>query len=165
MDYNEGYAWFDHYKITPQYYFGGGMSYTSFKYSNLFVPCSTAIATSVVYVTTDIKNTGTVAGDETAFLFISYPGHTERRHVKDLKGFYRVSLNPGETKRVTFPVRVADLKYWDNSYVDPGGHPNDGWHQASGQFGVLVTGSADPNDPNHLPERSRCSRRALAERA
>ena len=47
-------------------------------------------------------------------------------------------------------VRVADLKYWDRNWVDPGGQPNGGWVPPSGQFQVLVTGSADPNDSNRL---------------
>jgi beta-glucosidase len=134
-DYHVGYAWFDNKNTTPLYAFGHGLSYTTFKYANLFVPCSTVTSNGVVNVTTDITNTGTVAGDETAFLFVSFPGSTVRHPAKMVKGFYRVSLMPGETKRITFPVRVSDLKYWDMS--------SSGWVHPTGQVQVQVGPSAD----------------------
>jgi beta-glucosidase len=138
MGYDVGYQYFDRNNITPLYAFGHGLSYTTFAYSNLALPCSTVTARGVVYVTTDVTNTGAVAGDEVAFLFVSYPGHSERRHVKDLEGFTRVTLLPGETKRVTFPIRVADLRYWEES--DAGAS---GWQPASGTIKVMVGPSAD----------------------
>jgi beta-glucosidase len=73
-----------------------------------------------VEVKVNVSNTGMVAGDETAMLFVSYPMSTARRPVRELKGFYRVSLEAGQTKQITIPLRVADLKYWDmtsNSWV------------------------------------------------
>jgi beta-glucosidase len=143
MGYDVGYQYFDRNKVAPLFAFGHGMSYTTFRYSNLVVPCSTVAASGVVDVTTDITNTGTVAGDEVAFLFVSYPGHPERRHIKDLKGFYRISLMPGETKRVTFPVRVADLKYWDSTFASTPGNPNGGWVTPRGAFQIQVGPSSD----------------------
>jgi beta-glucosidase len=141
MGYDVGYQYFDRKNITPLYAFGHGLSYTTFSYSNLNVPCTSVTADGVVYVTTDVTNTGTMAGDEVALMFVGYPGHSERRHIKDLKGFFRVTLNPGETKRVTFPLRVADLKYWDNNYN--GSDPNGGWVAPSGAFNIQVGPSAD----------------------
>jgi beta-glucosidase len=115
MDYYLGYRHFDKKAIAPLFPFGHGLSYTQFEYSNLQVPCSTIEKNAVVNVQVDIKNTGSVKGDEVAFLFASYPGTTQRRPIKELKGFHRVSLEPGQTKRITFSVRVADLKYWDQA--------------------------------------------------
>jgi len=120
MDYDLGYRHFDRKNITPLYPFGHGLSYTKFEYSNLAVPCSTVTKNGVVEVKVNVSNTGMVAGDETAMLFVSYPMSAARRPVRELKGFYRVSLEAGQTKQITIPLRIADLKYWDmtsNSWV------------------------------------------------
>jgi beta-glucosidase len=115
MDYNVGYRYFDDKKVTPQYAFGYGQSYTKYDYSNLVVPCSSVTQTSVINVTVDVTNSGTVAGDEVVFLFVSYPDSSKRHPLKELKGFARVSLDAGAKKTVSIPVRGADLKYWDNT--------------------------------------------------
>jgi beta-glucosidase len=98
------------------------------------VPCSDVTKNGVVDVTVDITNTGTRAGDEVAFLFVSYPGSKVRRPIKDLKGFYRVSLDPGQTKRVKFALRISDLKYWDTN--------SNSWQVESGTVKVMVGGSS-----------------------
>jgi beta-glucosidase len=117
MDYYLGYRWFDNQGKTPLRSFGYGLSYTTFTYSNLQVPCSDVPADGVVNVTVDVSNNSAVAGDEVVFLFTSYPGTTARRPAKELKGYHRVSLAPkgmpGDAKQVTIPLRVKDLKYWD----------------------------------------------------
>jgi beta-glucosidase len=135
MGYYLGYQYFDNMNIKPLFAFGHGLSYTTFKYANLFVPCTTATKNAVAYVTTDIQNSGTVAGDETAFLFVSYPNSSARHPAKELKGFFRVSLNPGETKRITFPVRVADLRYWDST--------SNAWQPGNGTVDIMVGPSSD----------------------
>ena len=75
-----------------------------------------------VDVTVDVYNQSAVAGTETVFLFVQYPGSSVTNRAgpsyKELKGFYRVSLaagDPGEAKRITIPLRVKDLKYWDTT--------------------------------------------------
>jgi beta-glucosidase len=119
MSYYLGYRWFDQMAPTaPTYAFGTGLSYTTFSYSNLQVPCSTVTQDSIVNVTVDIYNTGTVfSGQETAFLFVSYDAGATAgalRSVKELKSFHRTSsLAPGAGARITFPVRVSDLVYYD----------------------------------------------------
>jgi len=139
MGYYLGYRWFDTQKKTPLYAFGAGLSYTTFEYSNLVVPCSTATAKSVVKVSVDVKNTGTVDGEEIVMLFAGYPGSKNSNRAaagyKELKGFQRVALKAGEKARVTIPVRVSDLWYWDTaakaSKVEPG------------MVKVMVGGSSD----------------------
>lgn len=113
MDYYVGYKRFDHENLEPLFPFGYGLSYSTFEYKNLSVPCATATTSAVIPVTVDVKNTSGIAGDEIVFVFASYPETKARRPEKELKGFARVSLEPGETKRVTIPIRVEDLKYWD----------------------------------------------------
>jgi beta-glucosidase len=65
----------------------------------------------------DVKNTGNVAGDEIVMLFASFPNSKAARRttIKELKGFTRVSLNPGEQKQVMIPVRLKDLDYYDQT--------------------------------------------------
>jgi len=133
MDYYLGYRYFDNKGITPLYAFGYGLSYTKFAYSNLVVPCGTATKGSVVNVSVDVTNSGSVAGDEIVMLFVSYPSTKARRSAKELKGFARVSLDASEKKTVTIPVRVADLKYYD---------PTNGWTVESGTVKVMVGGSS-----------------------
>ena len=116
MSYYLGYRWFDTQAKTPLYPFGFGLSYTTFEYSNLQVPCSSVTTKGVVNVTVDVKNTGTVDGDEIVFLFVSYPGSKVPNRVdgyKELKGFQRATIKAGQTVRVSIPVRVSDLWYWD----------------------------------------------------
>jgi len=117
MDYYLGYRYFDNKGTKPLYPFGYGLSYSGkFEYSNLQVPCSDAKAPTattsgtVIDVKFDVKNTGTVKGDEVAFLFAKY----SNIGVKQLKGFVRIpAIDPGKTVTATIPLRVADLKYWD----------------------------------------------------
>jgi beta-glucosidase len=113
MDYLLGYRWFDMKSLAPLFPFGHGLSYTTFEYKHLQVPCADITKNAVVNVQVDITNSGSVAGEEVAFLFVSYPNSTVRRPVKELKGFHRVALEAGQTKRINFSLRIADLKYWD----------------------------------------------------
>ncbi len=146
MDFYTGYQYYEQNSIKPLYAFGSGMSYTTFAYSNLYVPCTTVTPNGVVYATADVTNTGTVAGDEVAFLFLTYPPERPQpKPVREVAGFYRVSLMPGETKRVTFPIRVADLKYWDKTFTpNPDNtNANAGWVAPAGTFSVQVGPSYD----------------------
>jgi beta-glucosidase len=134
MDYYLGYRWFDNKGTAPLYPFGYGLSYTTFTYSNLQVPCSTVPKDGVVNVQVDVTNTTPKQGDEVVFLFVSYPGTKARRPVKELKGFARVAVAGMATQHVTIPLRVADLKYWDSTMSK--------WVVESGQVKVMVGGSS-----------------------
>jgi beta-glucosidase len=128
MDYYLGYRYFDKQGKKPLYSFGYGLSYTKFDYSNLVVPCSDVTKNGVVNVSADVTNSGTVKGDEVVLLFVSYPNTTKKRPARELKGFARVSLDPGAKKTVQIPVRVSDLKFYDTS----------GWAVESGPVTIMV---------------------------
>jgi beta-glucosidase len=137
MDYYLGYRWFDTQGKTPLYPFGHGLSYTTFEYSNLYVPCTTVPSTGVVKIEVDVKNTGTMDAEEIVFAFVTYPGSTVPKRVagyKELKGFQRALVPAGGAVRVQIPIRVSDLWYWDDA--------NKKQAVAPGEVKVMVGGSA-----------------------
>jgi len=101
-----------YYQGTPLYPFGFGLSYTTFTYSNMTVNSQALSAGSTVTVTADVTNSGSRAGDEVVQLYINTPSALVRP-IKQLKGFSRVTLQPGETKKVTFTLKYDDLQYYD----------------------------------------------------
>jgi beta-glucosidase len=113
--YYHGYRYLDRNGVAPLFPFGFGLSYTTFQYSNLTLAPTTASPYDHVRVTADVTNTGAVAGDEIAELYVGYEGSSVDRAVSDLKGFARVHLEPGETRTVAFDVRAADLAFWNTA--------------------------------------------------
>jgi beta-glucosidase len=107
----------------PLYPFGFGMSYTTFSFANLQAP-ATAASGATVPVSFDVTNTGSVAGAEVAQLYVSDPSSTVKRPERELKGFEKVRLAPGETKRVTINLDARAFSYWDATAhkwtIDPG---------------------------------------------
>ena len=101
---------------TPQFEFGYGLSYTTFSISNLRVSSATMDATTgSVRVGADVKNTGTTrAGDEVAQLYIWDPVASISQPIRRLRGFERVTLQPGETKRVRWTLRPEDVGFYNN---------------------------------------------------
>ncbi|MAU12804.1 MAG: beta-glucosidase [Anaerolineaceae bacterium] len=99
--------------VKPLYPFGYGLSYTTFEYGNLQIAAEGAQAGSTVTVQADVTNTGSVAGDEIVQLYTQTTRANVTRPLKELKGFKRVSLEPGETKTVTFEVSVNQFAYYD----------------------------------------------------
>jgi len=135
FDYYVGYSRFDHYKISPLFEFGYGLSYTSFHYSDLQLGCSDMSEGGILPVYATVENTGDVAGDEIVMVWVSYPESTARRRPdKELKGFVRVSLRAGETKQVLIPVRLKDLDYYDQD--------NNQWVVEPGKLNIMVGGSS-----------------------
>ncbi|MBN2342458.1 MAG: glycoside hydrolase family 3 C-terminal domain-containing protein [Deltaproteobacteria bacterium] len=115
MDYFAGYRYYEKQDETPLFPFGHGLSYSTFDYLNLEVPCSSVTQDSVVEVKVDVSNRGDMAADNVIFLFTSYPNsNDERKRVRQLKGFYRVSLDADETKQITMPLRMHDLRFYDD---------------------------------------------------
>lgn len=135
-----GYRYFDRNSIAPVYPFGHGLSYTSFEYRKLQLGCGDLSHGAVLPVVVNVANTGTVAGDETVMVFVSYPDSSgPRRPVKELKGFARVRLAPGQEKQVVIPVRLQDLDY----FVTDATNPTTGrWQVESGHVDIMVGGSS-----------------------
>jgi beta-glucosidase len=109
---------------TPQYPFGFGLSYTTFALSHLHLSARSIARTGTLTVTADITNTGKVAGDDVAQLYIHEDGTSILQPVRRLDGFQRVTLRPGQTRRVTFRLGPANLGFYDNQgrfTVEPGG--------------------------------------------
>lgn len=99
----------------PEYAFGHGLSYTTFKYSNLSLSSVRVPANSTVTVKVNIQNTGKRTGDEVAQLYVHGLGVGEWRPKEQLEGFDRIRLKPGETKTVSFPLPIKQLAAWDTS--------------------------------------------------
>jgi len=111
-------------KAEPLYPFGFGLSYTTFEYSNVRVDSSRIAADGTAAVSVDVKNTGTRAGDEVVQLYVSHPASKVSRPGRELKGFARVSIEPGATETVRIPLAASRLAYWNAStrsfVVEPG---------------------------------------------
>ncbi|MBB5895862.1 discoidin domain-containing protein [Kutzneria kofuensis] len=123
-----GYRWYDAQNVTPLFPFGFGLSYTSFSFSNLSVG---ALVNGRSTVTATVTNTGSRAGTEVAQLYVGDPGSAgEPPH--QLKGFQRVTLNPGASATVTFTLTARDLASWTSN----------GWVAGAGNYQVLVGDSS-----------------------
>lgn len=108
----------------PLFPFGHGLSYTSFEYSNLILDRESAAAGEVVNIHCTVKNTGSHAGDEVVQLYCSDQYASSPRPVKELKGFARLTLAPGESKTLHFELPVDLLAHYDDNIklvVEPGG--------------------------------------------
>lgn len=97
----------------PLYPFGYGLSYTTFKYSNVKLSSSTLKKDDVLTVTFGIENTGKYEGTEIAQLYVQDKVASVTRPVKELKRFTRVTLKPGEKKTVSFELPVSELAFWN----------------------------------------------------
>jgi beta-glucosidase len=122
-----GYRGYEHNHVKPLFPFGYGLSYTTFKFANLAVSAESAGANPQVNVTFDVTNTGSREGAEVAQVYISdiHADHAKiQRPERELKGFERVSLGPGETKHVSVTLDARAFAYWDTSAskwtIDPG---------------------------------------------
>jgi beta-glucosidase len=143
FDFYVGYHYFDHAKIVPLFPFGHGLSYTNFEYRKLQLGCSDMSKGAVLPVVVNVANTGSVAGDEIVMAFVSFPGTKGRRFDKELKGFARVSLAPGEEKQVTIQIRLSDLDYFQQDSADVAPAVTSGkWIVESGDIKIMVGGSS-----------------------
>ena len=107
-----GYRWFDTKGVKPQFPFGYGLSYTTFKYGKATVSSPAMTKDGSVKVSMPITNTGKIDGKEVVQLYISDLKSSEDRPAKELKNFKKVSLKAGETKTVTFNIRPEALQFW-----------------------------------------------------
>ena len=136
--YNEGifvgYRWAEKNKIAPLFPFGHGLSYTTFAYGTPVASSKTMTADGNIQVSLTVKNTGTVAGKEVVQLYIGDEKSSVPRPVKELKGFRKVELLPGEEKEVVFTITDDDLKFFDAA-----AHA---WKAEPGRFKAYVAASA-----------------------
>ena len=114
MDYNiRNGRTYMYFKGEPLYPFGYGLSYTTFRYSNLKTSSARLASDGTLQVNVDVTNTGSYAGDEVVQLYVKHPRSKVERPSEELKGFRRVTLEPNQTKTVEIPLKASTLAYWD----------------------------------------------------
>ncbi len=132
--YNEGvfvgYRYYDRKKMDVLFPFGYGLSYTNFQYSNLTLSADSICDTDQLTVTVDVTNTGSIAGKEVVQLYVGDCESTVFRPARELKGFEKVALAPGETKTVTFTLGKRAFAYWNAQLND--------WHVETGDFTIEI---------------------------
>lgn len=129
-----GYRWHDTKNIIPQFHFGYGQSYTTFELSHPVSNDKTYTKTATINMSVDVKNTGKVAGAEVVQLYVNQKNAPVLRPAKELKGFKKVYLKPGEKKTITIPVKVQDIGYWDEKTSN--------WKVDSGEYELNLATSA-----------------------
>ena len=129
-----GYRYYDKKKMEVLFPFGHGLSYTSFCYSDLTLDKQEMADTDTLTVTCKVKNTGKCRGSEVVQLYVSDEKSTVRRPVRELKGFEKVSLAPGEEKTVTFVLEKRAFAYYEPKIHD--------WFVETGRFFVEIGASS-----------------------
>jgi beta-glucosidase len=131
-----GYRGYERNQTKPLFPFGFGLSYTTFSYSNLSInPVSNRDSGPRYEVSFDVKNTGTREGADVAQVYVGDPQTSVPRPPKELKGFVKVSLRPGETKKVSVMLDNRALSYYDVNAKQ--------WRAEPGDFNVLVGRSSE----------------------
>ena len=130
-----GYRHFDTHRVRPQFAFGYGLSYTTFKYGKPSVSATSLTDGGSVKLTVDITNTGKREGKETVQLYIGEQHPAVERPAKELKAFEKVSLKPGETKTVTFAVTPDMLAYYSPTLHN--------WTADAGAYTAYVCSSSE----------------------
>jgi len=128
---NIGYRWYQSQNITPLFPFGYGLSYTKFSFSNLNVGAFNASGQATVTAT--ITNTGSVAGADVAQLYVGDPAASQDPP-QQLKSFQRVTLNPGQSSTVSFPLTIHDLASWSSA--------DNAWEAQAGTYSISVGDSS-----------------------
>jgi beta-glucosidase-like glycosyl hydrolase len=126
-----GYRWYQSQNITPLFPFGYGLSYTKFSFSNLKVGAFNANGQATVTAT--ITNTGSVAGADVAQMYAGDPAASQDPP-EQLKGFQRVTLNPGQSATVSFPLTIHDLASWSPA--------DNAWEAQAGTYSIAVGDSS-----------------------
>ncbi len=128
-----GYRYYDKKKMEVAFPFGHGLSYTTFAYSNLKVSTKETTAKDGLTVSVDVTNTGELFGKEVVQLYVGDRTGTPDRPVRELKGFEKVALMPGETKTVTFELGERAFQWYSMQ--------QGGWFAANGEY-VIAVGSS-----------------------
>lgn len=139
IEYDEGilvgYRWYEKKNVKPLYPFGFGLSYTTFEYSNLIVSQSEINIEDNLRVQFTIKNTGNLEGAEIAQLYIQDVESSVIRPVKELKGFKKVVIGPGESEILSIVLKYSDLSFWDEQ--------SNNWKTEPGEFNILIGSSSE----------------------
>ena len=129
-----GYRYYDKKKMDVLFPFGFGLSYTTFEYSSLKLSADRIRDTDTLTVSATVKNTGSRAGKTVVQLYVGDRESTLLRPVRELKGFVKVALQPGESKAVSFTLDKRSFAYWSREIGD--------WHVETGAFTVEVGASS-----------------------
>jgi len=129
-----GYRWYDTKKVKPLFPFGYGLSYTEFEYGKAVLSADRMTASSSIRLSCAVKNTGRVAGKEIVQLYVGDEKCSVPRPLKELKGFRKISLQPGEEATVDFTVTPDMLKFFDDEKHE--------WRAESGKFKLYVGASS-----------------------
>ncbi len=130
-----GYRYYEAKELPVRWAFGHGLSYTSFAYGNLRLSSGKMGDGDSVTVSVDVTNTGTVPGKEVVQLYVADKNGTPQRPVKELKGFVKLALQPGETKTAELTIDARALSYYHEGLGD--------WYAPSGNYEVLVGHASD----------------------
>lgn len=137
-EYNEGvfvgYRYYDKKDMEVNYPFGYGLSYTNFEYRDLKFSQSEMSEDDQVTVTVKVKNTGDVFGKEVVQLYVHDKTKLVMRPEKELKGFEKVALEPGQEKMVSFKINKRSLAWYSENLHD--------WYAESGQYDILIGASS-----------------------
>lgn len=129
-----GYRYYDYKKVPVLFPFGYGLSYTTFAYSNPRVSASTFQDTDGLTVFVDVTNTGKLAGKEIVQVYVHDQKARLVRPIKELKGFAKVYLEPGQTKTVSIPLDFHSFAYYHPSFKQ--------WITEDGEFDILIGASS-----------------------
>ncbi len=129
-----GYRYYDKKKMDVLFPFGHGLSYTSFEYSNMKLSSSKITDSDDLTVSVDVRNTGKLTGKEAVQLYVAAPSGEAIRPVKELKGFGKVSLDPGETRTLSFELDSRSFAYFNTEIND--------WFVETGEYGILAGSSS-----------------------
>lgn len=125
-----GYRYYDKKLVEPLFPFGYGLSYTTFRYENLHLSAETITPDGEITLAVDVSNTGTRPGQEVVQLYVRDEEARLTRPPQELKGFAKVSLEPGQSQTVTFVLGMRDLAYFDDARA--------AWVAEAGIFEALV---------------------------
>jgi len=129
-----GYRFFEKYKTNVLFPFGHGLSYSDFEYNNLKISTDHLMGNDSLIISYTIKNIGNMEAAEVSQLYISDLESSVKRPVKELKGFDKTLLKPGETKTIQLTVNKKDLSFWDKN--------SNNWIAENGRFKILIGASA-----------------------
>lgn len=130
-----GYRYYDTKKVPVRYAFGHGLSYTEFTYGDLTLSSAQMTDEDILTVSLKVKNSGKTEGKEVVQLYVADLCGISERPVKELKGFAKVHLLPGEEKTVSMEISARNLSYYEERLGD--------WYAPSGTYRILIGHASD----------------------